>query len=461
MEKTRKKENIYFIAPESVIVPKERIRKEFDPKDLRALAESIQKRKQDTPGICYLNEEKIPVLIAGERRLRACIMAERLFAYRLETSADPLEILEIEVEENIYRVNLTWVEKADAISKLHDVKQAIHGINKQGKTAWGERETAEVAGQSLGKTHEEIELSAFAGALPEVRSARTRTEAKKIVKRVKEDLKRSKALEAAREKADSSGTDISISEIEKQMIFYEKKIHEGKMEAILPKLKQTYDLVIFDPPWGVGYDKIKEENSNQENYEDNLEFVQKSLPGWLTTIYKYMAENSHLYLFFGIVNHEFIYNELEKVGFETNRIPIIWHKQGAGRTRNPEIWPGRSYEPIAYARKGKKALVKLGASDVIITPAPTSTIKKIHPSAKHPLIYLELLQRSASPGNHCLDPMCGSGMLGPAAEVLRTTHQLEWTEIEINERYCELAVDNAVKGFYQIWQEKEEEPINA
>ena len=452
------KEQLYFVSPESVITPKERVRKEFDPKELRSLAESIQKRKQDTPGICFHNEEGKPVLVAGERRLRACIMVDCLFTYRLETSADPLEILEIEVEENIHRVNLTWVEKADAIAKLQEVKQAIHGAASQGKSGWGERQTAAAAGQSLGKTHEEIELSAFAGALPEVRSATSRSEAKKIIKRVKEDLKRSKALEAAREKADSSGENINISEIEKQMIFYEKKIHCGKMEVILPKLKQIYDLVIFDPPWGVDYDEVKEKNPNQEEYSDNLEFVQKNLPRWLTTIYDHMAENSHLYLFFGIVNYDFIYNELEKAGFETNRMPLIWYKQGAHRTRNPDVWPGRSYEPIAFARKGKKALAKLGAPDVIITPAPTPSLKKIHPSAKHPLVYLELLQRSASPGNHCLDPMCGSGMLGPAAEVLRTTHQLEWTEIDKNKRYCDLAVDNAVKGFHSIWQAKEEEP---
>ena len=163
-----------------------------------------------------------------------------------------------------------------------------------------------------------------------------------------------------------------------------------------------------------------------------------------------MAENSHLYMFFGIVNYEFVYTSLEAAGFTTNRMPIIWYKQGAHRTRTPDVWPGRSYEPIAYARKGSKILIRKGAPDVAITPAPTPTMKKSHPSAKHPDVYIDLIKRSCIPGDKILDPMCGSGMLGVAAETLRNTHQLDWKMIEEKETFADLALTNVVMGYHHI-----------
>ena len=161
-------------------------------------------------------------------------------------------------------------------------------------------------------------------------------------------------------------------------------------------------------------------------------------------------------MFFGMSNYTYVYNTLEQAGFTTNRLPIIWYKQGVHRTRNPDIWPGRSYEPIAYARKGKKPLSRLGAPDLIITPGAAPSLKQNHPSGKHPNVYLELLQRSAAPGDRCLDPMAGSGMLGVAADALQVTHELDWDEIELEKNFYNLAIDNASRGFYELIKEGEE-----
>ena len=164
------------------------------------------------------------------------------------------------------------------------------------------------------------------------------------------------------------------------------------MEDILPTIEDPFDVVFFDPPWGVGLDKS---HPSPEDFQDDEEFMRENLPKWLELLYSSMADNSHLYMFFGIVHHEFIYSSLLEAGFIVNKMPLIWHKSvGSGFTRAPDVWPGRTYEPIAYARKGRKALVKKGAPDVITTRAPIASMKKGHPSAKHPDIYLELIKRS-------------------------------------------------------------------
>jgi len=260
--------------------------------------------------------------------------------------------------------------------------------------------------------------------------------------------------------SEGEGGEVEVT-TESQMIYFSGKIHNASMEEKLEDFEDGYfDVVCFDPPWHVGLDSVRKKGGGTDDFEDTeleQEEFQAELEKWLLLLYQKMASDSHLYLFFGIVRHSDIYQSLEKVGFNTNKIPLIWNKQGSHVTRTPDVWPGRSYEPIAFARKGSKNLVRKGASDIITTPCPTPTIKKNHPSAKHPMIYLELLQRSCLPGDKVLDPMCGSGMMGVAAEALSPSHKLKWEMIEKSADFRRLAILNVVDGFSNISQRKEPE----
>jgi len=451
---TNLEEKLYQCDCKDVIVPEGRTRTEFDKKTIEQIAESIKKRRQDHPGICFLNEEGKPVLIAGEQRLRACELIQVPYTFRLQEEVDPIIILETELEENLCRKNLGFMEEARGLARLHEIKQEIYGKSKQGAPGgWGLKQTANLTNRSTGAVHENLELAQFAAAMPEAfEGVKTKKEAKAVMGKIMDNARRMTVLADLKEKEEKED-DLSL--IEKQIQKFSSRIICDKMENALSSLDKTFDIVIFDPPWGVSLDQVSRQslvytllekvgftvnwlpliwykqgshNFSQETYEDSPENFVFNLESWLKLIYDRMSENSHLYFFFGIVNHA---------------------------TRNSEIWPSRSYEPIAFARKGSKKLVKLGAPDIIITPQPKPSMKKIHPSAKHPMIYLELLQRSAFPGDKVLDPMAGSGMLGVAAEVLALTHKLDWLEIEEKQTYRALALDNVIKGFYAITQQEE------
>lgn len=448
---------IYTIPCDKIIIPPDRIRKEFDPEDLRKLAESIKKRRQDTPGICRLGKEGEIILVAGERRLRACTLAGVDFSYHLTESENDLEILEIEYEENVFRVNLGWFEEQQAFVKLQDIKQQIYGAAKQGATGgWGIRDTAAASGVSVGKIHEALELSAYAESFDEVRNAKTKKEAKKVVESIKNMQKRNTLLqELTQEEGKSKKEVVSIDKTYREIYLRNMdRIIFGDMLDALAEDETFYDVVLFDPPWGVEFNEVRDNIPGQIKYKDEIEFMQINLPRWLKIIYDKMKEDSHLYMFFGIANYPFIYQVLHQIGFETNGIPLIWYKLGAHRTRNPDIWPGNSYEPIAFARKGNKKLVKLGAGNIISTKMLSPIRKDIHPSAKHPGVYLDLLQRSAYPGDYILDPMCGSTMSGVACDVLETTHKLKYRGIEISDDYRKLGLENLIKGYYQITEEE-------
>jgi ParB family chromosome partitioning protein len=460
MEKVKE---VFALPVGEIIVPIDRIRKEFEMKKLRNLALSFQKGGQKQPGLCRREGDKI-ILVAGERRLRACEMLGIPYQFTLDEVGEDntYEIKRIELEENICRENLTWLEEDNAVEELHQLEQSQHGVARVGiRGGHSIKDTAEIVQESVGSVSEAIKLSMFAKSSEEVRNAKTRTEAKKIVKRLEEKLDRYERLETAfKEETENTEEEVEITP-ESQMIFFSKKIHFARMEDKLKDYEDGYfDAVFFDPPWRVGLDSVRKKGGGTDDFEDDqleLGEFKSELERWLLLLYKKMALDSHLYLFFGIVNHFTVYEVIKEVGFVTNKIPLIWHKQGAHVTRNPDVWPGRSYEPIAFARKGSKNLVRKGASDIITTPCPTPSMKKNHPSAKHPMIYLELLQRSCLPGDKVLDPMCGSGMMAVAAEALEPSLKLKWEMIEKSSDFRRLAIVNVVDGFSNIAQRKEPE----
>jgi len=457
-------EVLYTCPVEDVIIPEDRIRQEFKKKEMEELVESIRDKGLLQAGVCRIGPKGEIILVAGERRLKACEFANVPYKYTLSAETDPRRIMEIELEENLRRVNLTFQEEAEGIERLHALQQEIHGETKFGASGGhGVKDTANMLGKSVGTVQEDLEIAAFL-EFDEVRNAKNKTEAKKVIKRIKEEFIQGEALRQAREAEDKEAGIIPLENAEdlsaskqaatdfkaKVNYFSPRIIHDKMEDALFHQEDETYAVVLFDPPWGVDYDNVREKTGSTKDFKDSPEDFRARLADWLSLLYKKMAKDSHLYMFFGIVNYEFVYDTLEGVGFTTNRMPLIWYKQGAHRTRNPDVWPGRSYEPIAYARKGSKILIRKGAPDIIITPAPTPTMKKSHPSAKHPDVYVDLLKRSCVPGDKILDPMCGSGMMGVAAEILRHTHQLDWKMIEMDEAFSDLALTNVVMGYYHI-----------
>jgi len=455
----------YEANPLEIFVREDRHRKLFNKKKMDELIASIKSLGQLQPGVCTLNEEARLELVIGERRLRACGALEKPFLYLLKEDLDPFTLELVQLEENIKRSDLDWKEECAAKEKVHKLFQERFGEGGPGKAGGHSlADTAEYLGDSKTLTHEDIELAVWAREIPEVAAAPNKTTAKKIVERLTQTVKRGIALDEAIANAEESkaiagdstieaniGDATGLSLIEKRLLEYDRRVLLGKMENRLKDFKdESFDIVLFDPPWGVALDKNYKNEGNVQMYEDEQGSFDDNILIWLKLIYAKMKPDSHLYMFFGIRFHEKVYSTLDAVGFETHRIPIIWYKKGAHSIRNPKKWFGFSYEPIAFARKGNKPLALMGQPDVIITPMPTPNMKGIHPSAKHPMVYRELLERSVEPGNSILDPMAGSGMAGVGADSHLDRFHLDWWLIEQDEDYRNLALSNLMKGYWKL-----------
>ena len=454
-------ETIHKAAP-SMIFLSTRRRKHFDKTAQDELTESMRSAGgQSTPGLCFLNDSSVPQLIFGERRLRSCEALGLEFRYQLtSTQLSAYQLAVLEIDENIRRADFTWREKADTKAELHRLSQAEFGAARPGAHGGhGIKETAAILNESAGNVSEDLQLSEYAAAVPEVAKAKTRTEALKIIARLKTDTVRDMQLERARRTValtegdsvviDPAGMPTSSALFDQRLASYDQICIHGKLEDHITALPPQH-VVCFDPPWGVGFDTVALVSPTQKTYKDDFEFVQAKLPIWLRLVYAAMAEDSHLYLFFGIVHHGWAYDLLDATGFTTNRMPLFWYKPGSHRTRSPKRWPGRSYEAIAFAHKGHRDLYRQGAPDILPIPAPTPAMKQSHPSAKHPALYLDLLERSCQPGDNVLDPMSGSGMFGVAVEHLASKLALKPTLIEQDEEHRNLGVFNMARGYASL-----------
>ena len=127
-----------FIAINRVVISENRQRRQFPQAELNELAESIQ-----STGLLHAPTLRIEgdnyVLVSGERRFRAIKdiyelggkfkydneeVISGLLPYTFLGDLSPVEAMEAELDENIRRMDLTWVERAAASAKLMELRSA-------------------------------------------------------------------------------------------------------------------------------------------------------------------------------------------------------------------------------------------------------------------------------------------------------------------------------------------------
>lgn len=110
---------IHYIETEKITPTKYQPRKEFGDKALLELSQSIRTHGVLQPLIVRQQGEGY-LLIAGERRLRAAMLAELDRVPCIITERDEKSCAEISLIENIQRQNLSFFEEAAALRRLID-----------------------------------------------------------------------------------------------------------------------------------------------------------------------------------------------------------------------------------------------------------------------------------------------------------------------------------------------------
>lgn len=408
----------YFI--DQIKIPQNRQRRIFTEDEICELSASIADNGLIHPVVVRKDENDNIVLVAGERRIKALqvtwdlgqevrcgehIIPENIVPCLFLGEIDPIDAFEIELEENIRRTDLSWQEKATAVSQLLELRSMQ--AERAGELPPTMLDLAkEVSGQEdiqcQTAVREDVILARNMDN-PVVAKAPTKKEALKALKR-DEERKRFERLGAA-----IGPTITAVSHF---------LLNEDCLEAMVDMKPASFDVILSDPPYGIGADEFGDsggKTAGSHAYDDSYESWTSLMARAIPLMTQLAKLQSHLYLFCDVDNFVELKILCAASGWKVFRTPLIWVNPSAMRAPWPDAGPQRKWQAILYATRGGKTVTRL-YSDVLTY---SSDQNLGHQAQKPVLLYQDLLRRSIAPGDSVLDPFCGTGTIFPAAHELK------------------------------------------
>ncbi len=406
---------MHFIDVEKVVVPPNRQRREFDPRRIKDLEESIKQIGLMHP-IVVQNDGV--TLVAGERRFKAIqnifflgqgfkcagvqVFDGQVPAVKLG-ELSPTEIYEAELAENTVREDLSWQERAEAVAKLQELRTLQAGKPVGHKELSEEINGASDGGFQDNKVRQQLIVAKHLSN-PEIAKAKSVDEAMKILK-VRERQKENAAIGAT---------------LPPEILKSRHRLIVGAFQnADLPA--GTFTCTITDPPYGIGAETFGGSGSNAmgalagHTYSDSPGEWKSLMYDLGGTLWDVGAPNSHHYVFCDFEKFTELRSIFEGIGFRVFRTPFVMCKTSSVRAPWQEQGPWKSTEYILYAIKGSKAC-NVSRTDFIVCRGD----ENLGHGAQKPLsLYTDLLERSARAGDSVLDLCCGTGVIFPAAHAIK------------------------------------------
>lgn len=380
-------------------------------------------------------------LVAGEGRLAVIeemhtlglelrhegeVIPEGMVPYTLVGTSSRIGIYEAEYDENVRRTPLSVADRAAATMQLFELKKMK--AERDGLPAPTVADVAiELRGSAVGdyqeNTRKELVVARHLDD-PEVAAAKTLPEAFNIIKR-KETQRKAAAI------AKEMGTETRARGV---------VLHNADaIEWLCTAPSFQFDIVLSDPPYGMGADNFGVYNdSDDHRYDDSYEAWTALMAAIAPELDRVCKPDAHLYLFCDFDRFHALKRLLEQFGWTVHRTPIIWKNPTGFRTPWPEHGPQRKYELILYARRGEKKVLRV-YPDVVEYARDKDSI---HPAQKPVALLRDLLARSALPTDRVLDFCAGSASTLVACQEVG----LEAVGIEKDATHYGAALQRLLKG---------------
>lgn len=419
-----------------------RQRREFAPDALVELAESIERTGLMHPVVVRDSPEGGYLLVAGERRLKAietlwgmgeqlkcenCPVDEGWIPINYLGDLDPIDAYEAELDENIRRTDLTWQEKAKATAELYELRRLQS--ERDGTPAPTIYTLAsELTGKPVSPTQGEGAYTVTRRELivskhlnnPDIAKARSADDAFKILKR-QEDAQRSVEL------------GISVGRTFNSDSHY---LEQGDCLELMPKLSSAlFDVILTDPPYGIDAQDYNDSGGmapGGHSYDDSLLSWLGLMQAFSVQSFRLARPQAHAYVFCDVDNFHRLKQFMTSAGWNVFRTPLIWINPMGMRAPWPDQGPQRKWQMCLYATKGKKPTIKL-IGDVLTYKSD----ENLGHNAQKPVdLLIDLLNRSARPGDTVFDPFCGTGSIIVAAHSLK----VKATAFELDPAHYGIAV---------------------
>lgn len=436
-----------ILIEEVKIEVRQRQRKTMDAVRLSELEADIAERGLLHPPVFWQDTEtRTWVLAAGQRRLTAMrrlhekkipfkhdgqiVPPWTIPATRLEDLTNVLKMFEVELSENVYREDLSWVDRVRAYAELHELRQAQNIGHSREDTAKELLDRGLVKTLPTGRLHmKEATLIADHLDNPKIALARNPAEALGLVYKMEEE-KITAAL--VKRKLATLPTASSVT------------IRHGSCLDIFDGLdSEMADLILTDPPYGLGASGagFRGRTVHHHNYEDTRENAQKIARAILTEGFRICKTRANIFMFCDIDLFDWLKSTASNMGWTPFRRPLIWQKsESEGMAPWGGSGPRITTEFIFFATKGQRGL---NASPIdVFNVKRVSRSERIHAAEKPVELLKTLIQCSTLPGDFVLDPCAGSGSTLVAAKELRRTG----LGIEFDLDYYRTAMANVFGG---------------
>lgn len=399
----------FVLFPVAAIIVERDTRQRRELPDIDGLAESIRTTGLIHP-IVITREGK---LIAGERRLTACrsIGWTDIPAQYADT-LDPLELHMIELEENVRRVDLTWVERANAIEEFHQMK-----LRKNPDQTY--EDTASALNLGKATVFEHIMVAKEIKKDPSIAELDKFSTARGIVQRKNERA----VATTIREALSVQATPVDSEPVQAQPAQRFAEIrHANFLEWVKTPLKTPFNFVHCDFPYGVSTGDKKGQSAAKAfgTYEDGEDIYFNLLINMLNHQDNFIAPSAHLMFWFSMNYYSRTIELLQRYGWAVNPMPLIWGKSdNAGIIPDTNRGPRQIYETALLCSRGDRKIVK-----PVANLAWYPTTKEYHTSEKSLSMLSHFFRMLVDSSTTMIDPTCGSGMAVKAAEAAGAMYAL-------------------------------------
>jgi hypothetical protein len=395
----------------------DRQRKDYG--DIETLAENIQERGLLQP----IGINKDNVLIWGGRRLEALkhLGWKELTKKHYVTinTEDELELRELELIENTCRQGLHWSEEVQAKREIDRLKKQKFGDSAEtgSYSSWSTRKSASLLGESTGGFSEDVNLAQALDTIPELGKCETKSEAKRMLKRMVNDYERYKNIEGDTSKAVSSG-EVSSPKRNRDIEFADSHFRIGDAREELPRLQETHAYFAeVDPPYAEDLPEMLKSNPHRKNASSHKNYQEIDPKKYMalcteiaTELHRILGKNAWMIWWFSWKWYEQLYTMLTKTGFHVDKVPSMWYKGSDPQgTMNAKYLPYRDYEQFFLCRKGDAVIEKMHGTTYV--HKTSSKLGRTCSAEKPVSLYEEILETLVpnSPKIVAICPFLGSG----------------------------------------------------
>lgn len=390
----------------------DRLREDYG--DIEALSNSIKQHGVIQPLAVMLSNPEITecpyTLLAGGRRFRACSESDvKEIPVRIyDEELSELQLRVIELEENVQRKDLSWMEKLHMEQEVHNLQMVIHGekvSTKKDAPGWSIGETAKMVGKTQPSISQDLKLAKAMEEFPEIEwdKCKNKSDAQKKLNKLEEGIARrelASRVENDGKKSPNGG--------------FKQRLRDAYIiddcRSVMSRVDDgVFNLVEIDPPYAIDLEKIKRDYDYTGYNEREKSNYMKFMRQVLAESYRIMAPNSWLILWFAPEPwFESLYNAIIETGFKCNRMCGIWTK-GTGQSMQPNTNMANAYEMFFAARKGDAVLTKPGRTNLFNFP-PVAPQRKYHPTERPVELMHEIIETFSFEGGQVFVPFAGSGV---------------------------------------------------